>query len=157
MIAAALALLLLSASSAQVQDEDPFARGMLAANAREFAEALRWWRPLAEAGDARAAYFVGMTLERGEGVPPDLPEAARHYAAAARAGHAEAGNALAVMLAEGRGLARDPVEAWAWFALAAERGSGFAGTNRDRLGERLTAEERSAGEARLAALRAGGP
>jgi uncharacterized protein len=158
-LVALVALLALLAWPAQAQDADPFARGMLAANAREFAEAVRLWRPLAEAGDARAAYLVAMTIERGEGLPSaDPAEAARYYALAARAGHAEAGNALAVMLVEGRGgLARDPVEAWAWFALAAERGSGFAAPNRDRLGGRLAAEELAEGEARLAALRAGGP
>ena len=79
-----------------------------------------------------------------------------YYAMAARAGHAEAGNALAVLLVEGRGLAKDPVEAWAWFALAAERGSGFAAANRDRLGERLSADERAKAEMRLVALRAEG-
>ena len=74
----------------------------------------------------RAAYYVGMTIEHGEGVQADPAEAARYYGLAARAGHAEAANALAVMLIEGRRLARDAAEAWAWFALAAERGSGFA-------------------------------
>ena len=151
---AALALLVLLALPAQAQDDDPFARGMLAANAREFAEALSLWRPLADAGDARAAYYVGMTLERGEGVPADPAEAARQYGAAARAGHAEAANALAVMLVEGRGLDQDSVEAWAWFALAAERGSGFAAANRDQLSERLSARQRAQAEAGLAALRA---
>ncbi len=56
----------------------------------------------------------------------------------------------------GAGCAKDPVEAWAWFALAAERGSGFAAANRDRLGERLSAEQRALAEMRLVALRAEG-
>ena len=152
-----LLLALLLASPVSAQDDDPFARGMLAANAREFAEALRLWRPLAEAGDSRAAYHVAMVLERGEGIPADPAEAARFYGAAARAGHAEAGNALAILLVEGRGLAPDPITAWAWFALAAERGSGFAGANRDHLGGRLTAAEQVQARARLTELRAAGP
>ena len=65
----------------------------------------------------RAAYYVGMTIEHGEGVQADPAEAARYYGLAARAGHAEAANALAVMLIEGRRLARDAAEAWAWFEL----------------------------------------
>lgn len=154
---AVLALILLLTFPALAQEDDPFARGMLAANARDFVEAVRLWRPLAEDGDARAAYHVGMVLEAGEGMPADPAEAARYYVLAARAGHAEAGNALAVLLIEGRGLPKDPAEAWAWFAIAAERGSGFAAANRDRLDERLTAAQRSQAAARLAQLRVQDP
>ena len=134
-------------------EDDPFSRGMLAANARDFAEAWRLWRPLAEAGDPRSAFYLAMVLERGEGVARDELEAARYYRIAAAQGHAEAANTLAVLLIEGRGLPRDPIAAWAWFALAAERGSGFTAANRDRLGVRLTAEERAAAASRRDQLR----
>lgn len=151
MTARGLALALLLAAPALAQD-DPFARGMMAANAHDFAEAMRLWRPLADAGDTRAAYYLAMAAERGEGMPQDEAEAARYYRSAAKGGHTEAANALAVLLVEGRGVPADPVAAWAWFALAAERGSGFAAANRDRLGERLSAEQQTAAQSILTKL-----
>ena len=42
------------------------------------------------------------------------------------------------------------------FALAAERGSGFAAANRDRLGGRLSGEQRAMAETRLVVLRVAG-
>jgi TPR repeat protein len=147
-----LALALTLAVPALAQD-DPFARGMMAANAHDFAEAILLWRPLADAGDARASYYLAMADEAGEGAPTDEVEAARYYRLAAQGGHAEAANALAVLLIEGRGVPANPAAAWAWFALAAERGSGFAAVNRDKLGAGLNAQQQAAAQALLAQLR----
>ena len=37
----------------------------------ELATPLKEWRPLAEKGDARAQYHLGLMYENGEGVPQD--------------------------------------------------------------------------------------
>jgi TPR repeat protein len=128
-----------------------FEAGMRAANLRDYAGALRAWRPLAEAGQARAQYHLGLLYEEGRGVGRDTAEAARWYRAAAVQGHAPAQNALAILIVQGQGTARDPVEAYRWFALAARAGNGFAGRNLARLRAMLSAAEIAEGEARAAA------
>lgn len=126
-----------------------FEAGMRAANLRDFVEARRQWRPLADAGEARAQYHLGMLSESGQGTAPDYGVAAGWYARAAAQGHAAAQNALAILYAEGLGVERDPVEAYKWFALAARGGNGFAEANLRRLGGMLSAAARAEAEGRL--------
>jgi TPR repeat protein len=75
-------------------------------SAARFAEALDWFRPLAEAGDARAMYNAYVCCLRLAVVCGDNPEAALH--------HAEAGRWLrgAVALAEPKALNALGVAAW---------------------------------------------
>jgi len=128
-----------------------FDAGMRAANLRNFAEAIRQWRPLAEAGEARAQYHLGMLSELGQGAARDYSAAAAWYARAAAQGHAAAQNALAILYAEGLGVERDPAEAYKWFALAAHGGNGFAEANLRRLRGMLSAEARAEAVGRLRA------
>lgn len=143
-ILAALALLLTAMPAAGAD----FEAGMRAANLRDYAGALRAWRPLAEAGEARAQYHLGMLYEEGRGVGRDYTTAARWFRAAAGQGHAQAQNALAILIVQGRGVARDPVEAYRWFTLAAAAGNGFAGRNLEKLRAMLSPAEIAEGEAR---------
>jgi TPR repeat protein len=53
-------------------------------------EAAAQWRPLAERGDADAAYNLGHAYRLGRGVPQDMATAERYYRQAAEAGHTEA-------------------------------------------------------------------
>lgn len=53
-------------------------------------EAVAQWRPLAERGDADAAYNLGHAYRLGRGVPQDMATAERYYRQAARSGHTEA-------------------------------------------------------------------
>ena len=143
-----LSLLLLLHASAALAD---FEAGMRAANTRNYAAAVRAWRPLAEAGDARAQYHLGDLYEDGRGVGRDTGAAADRYRQAAEQGHARAQNALAILTVEGRGVERDPVEAYTWFALAARSGNGFARRNLEKLGPMLSEAERAEAELRLQA------
>ena len=127
-----------------------FDSGMRAANMQNYAAALREWRPLAEAGRARAQYHFAMLYEEGRGVARDFAEAARWYRGAAEQGHAQAQNALAILHVQGQGVAHDPVEAYRWFTLAAKGGNGFARRNLEKLAGMLSDEERAEGEARAA-------
>ncbi len=127
-----------------------FEAGMRAANLRDYAGALRAWRPLAEAGEARAQYHLGMLYEEGRGVGRDYGEAARWYRAAAGQGHAPAQNALAILIVQGQGVARDPVEAYRWFILAAAGGNDFARRNLEKLRAMLSPAEVAEAEARAA-------
>ena len=147
-LAVLAALLALGLAGAPARAD--FEAGMRAANQRDYAGALRAWRPLAEAGEARAQYHLGMLYEDGRGVGRDTAEAARWYRAAAVQGHAQAQNALAILIVQGQGTARDPVEAYRWFTLAAAAGNDFARRNLERLRPMLSAAEIAEGEARAA-------
>lgn len=60
-----------------------FDKGSEAYESGDFATALQEWRPLAEEGDARAQYNLGLMYELGQGVPQDFTETARWYRLAA--------------------------------------------------------------------------
>ena len=42
-------------------------------------EAVKWYRRVAEQGNARAQYNLGICYERGEGVEKDMTEAVKWY------------------------------------------------------------------------------
>lgn len=64
--------------------------GVLAYQAGDFARAFAIWRPLAEAGNARAQFHLGALYLEGRIGPPDYALAYRWLAQAARAGQAAA-------------------------------------------------------------------
>lgn len=100
-----------------------YGEGHAAFEAGEFADAKEIWRPLAEEGDVRAQYGLGVLYERGpDGVRRNYAAAARWYAEAARQGHPGAQNNLGLLHAQGRGVDIDPRRAAELWGLAAEAG-----------------------------------
>ena len=87
-----------------------------------FVEALRIWRPLAESGDPRAAFGLGLLYDLGEGVGQDAAAAYVWYRTAAEAGVVAAEFNIAVMCDSGVGTARNAAEAAVWYARAAAHG-----------------------------------
>ncbi len=81
------------------------------------------WMPLARAGDADAAFRLGLLADLGEGMPENAEAAYRWYWSAAQAGHPEAEFNVAVMHDSGRGTAHDVAAAAAWYGRAAARGN----------------------------------
>ena len=77
-----LAALLLAAVASAAFAED-YAAGEAAWQRGEHAAALAQWLPLAEAGQARAQFAVGLAYDRGQGVERDAATAARWYRRAA--------------------------------------------------------------------------
>ncbi len=65
-----------------------FQAGMDAYNRKDYATALREWRPLAEQGDADAQYNLALMYDRGYGVPQDYVQARQWYEKAAAQGDA---------------------------------------------------------------------
>ncbi len=86
-----------------------------------YATALREWRPLAEQGNAKAQFNLGVMYRNGEGVPQDDAKAARWYSKAAEQGDANAQNNLGVMYRIGLGVPQDYAHAHMWFNLAASK------------------------------------
>jgi len=123
----AVVLVALSLSVAAPARAD-FAAGSLAFGAGDFAAAIIAWRPLAEAGDMRAQFGLGVMLERGgAGVAPDLAAAREWYRRAAEAGFASAQFNLANAL-----RADDPKAAVRWYRAAAAQGMASAQFNLGR-------------------------
>ncbi|MCP5366583.1 MAG: sel1 repeat family protein [Hyphomicrobiales bacterium] len=98
------------------------AAGKAAYAAGDYAAAERAWRPLAEAGDAEAQYWLGDLYRFGLGRPVDFKAALRWQTRAARQGHVMAIYALGYMAEEGQGTARDLEKAECLYRVAAENG-----------------------------------
>jgi hypothetical protein len=91
-----------------------------------YGEALRLYRPLAEAGYLSALNGLGQLCEHGSGVAKDETAAVRFYRQAADKGYAIAITNLGLMYAQGRGVAKDETEAVRLFKQAVEKGEAIA-------------------------------
>lgn len=99
-----------------------------------FASAYLTGLPVAQSGDPRAQYLLGLLSFHGLWpVARDAKEAMRWFAAAAAKGHAESQYALAQGHARGEGVALDPRAALTWLRRAAETGHGPATISLARL------------------------
>jgi len=86
------------------------------------AGAVAIWRPLAEKGDADAAFNLGQAYRLGRGVPLDLAQAQGWLERAARKGHLDAQTTLGLLLFQNG----NRVAAMRWLKGAAEAGEARA-------------------------------
>ena len=124
-IAAILLVLSFATSVAAGPLEDAtaaYARG-------DYATALRFIRPQADQGNAKAQYNLGLMYDKGQGVPQNFAEALKWYRLAALQGHAGARNNIANIYDEGRGIRQNYAAAMKWYRLAAEQGDAEAQFN----------------------------
>lgn len=82
------------------------------------AGAVAIWRPLADKGDADAAFNLGQAYRLGKGVPLDLAQAQSWLERAARKGHVDAQSTLGLLLFQNG----NQVGAMRWLKGAAEAG-----------------------------------
>ncbi len=82
----------------------PLEDGTPAHGRRDYATALRLWRPLAEKGDAAAQWPLGMLYRFGLGVPRNYAEAVKWYRLAAEQGFDAAQHDLGDMYYLGWGV-----------------------------------------------------
>jgi hypothetical protein len=122
----ALVLLLISNAGCAL---DPFVKGYNAYASKDYETALREFRPVAEQGDARAQFGLGLMYHEGQGVAQDYEEAMKWYRLAAEQGDAGAQNNLGVMYEWGHGVMQDYIVAIKWYRLAAEQGQAEAKSN----------------------------
>lgn len=106
-------------SSAALAD---FEAGWGAYQQGDFATALAVWRPLAEAGEARAQFNLGVMFDQGRGVARDRESAILWWRKASEQGMTQAMHNLANIYISGEGAAQDYEEALKWLRLAAEKG-----------------------------------
>ena len=114
-----LALAVLCAHGAYADD---FEDGVEAYWSGDYATALAKHRPLAQSGNTRSQYRLGVMYAHGQGVRRDDQEALRWYRLAAEQGEAWAQFSLGTMYAQGWGVPRDYKAAMRWYRLSAEQG-----------------------------------
>jgi TPR repeat protein len=94
-----------------------------------YTETLRWYHRQAEAGDARAQFFLGIKYETGSDVRRDPKMAADWFERAAQQGLADAQFKFAVALEGGLGRPQDRDGARDWYRAAALQGFALAQYN----------------------------
>lgn len=100
----------------------PFEDGLAAYDRKDYATALRYWRPLADNGDAGAQFNIGVMYSRGDGVAQDDAEAAKWVRKAAEQGLPMAQFELGISHENGQGVLQDHSESMKWLRRAAENG-----------------------------------
>ncbi len=102
--------------------------------AKDFSEAINWFRQSAEQGDAASQFELGMIYKRGVAAGQDYVEAQNWFNMGAVQGDARSQYQLGQLYKNGLGVAPDPVEAYKWFNLAAGAANGreYALANTER-------------------------
>lgn len=77
---------------------------------------------LADQGDAKAQYDLGLLKAKNQGVEKDFKEAVKWYRKAAEQGDDDAQYNLGVMYENGQGVEKDDKKAVKWYRKAAEQG-----------------------------------
>jgi TPR repeat protein len=89
---------------------------------KDYATALRLWRPLADQGNAEAQYALGSMYDDGKGVPQNKAEALKLYRLAAERGNDGAQFSVGVLYFAGVAVSENRIEAAKWFRRAADQG-----------------------------------
>src|SRR5271165_5798686 len=117
MSAFAVVLLCCVLSPAQTQSAKPLPNAPSAEAARKSLE------KAAAAGDAQAAYNLGVMYRDGQGAPQDYQKARQWFDKAKRAGYAKAMLNLGTMYVQGQGAPQDYQKAKQWFEKASAAGN----------------------------------
>jgi uncharacterized protein len=118
------ALLSLAVSGATTAG--PLDKAQAAFERRDFATAMRLFRPFAEQGNAHAQFVLGYMYAEGHGVPKNGALAIAWGRKAAEQGDIGAQALLGGMYYFGDGVPRDYAQAYMWVGRAAERGDSFS-------------------------------
>ncbi len=125
--------------------EAQFGMGLLYANGfgvpLDDDEALKWYLLAADQDHANAQCNIAVMHANGWGVDQSDAEAFKWYSLAAEKGVVEAQNAVAKMHFGGFGAEQSNVQAHKWYSIASELGDFNAGSKRDDLAPRMSAEE----------------
>ena len=119
-----------------------FEDGLAAYDRKDYATAVKLWRPLAEQGNAFAQFNLCGMYHNGHGVTQDYKEAIKWCRLAAEQGHASAQANLGVMYKNGQGVLQDYARAHMWYNLASAAGGSKYGTeNRDNIAKIMTPQQ----------------
>ncbi|MDP7190416.1 MAG: tetratricopeptide repeat protein [Alphaproteobacteria bacterium] len=97
--------------------------------ARDYSQAVEWFRKAAEQGLTKAQYNLGVMYHGGQGVAQDDVQAVKWWRKAAEQGDAEAQYNLGLAYRLGEGVAQDDAQAVEWYRKAAGQGDAVAQYN----------------------------
>jgi uncharacterized protein len=129
-----LAILLSSVACEDRRADKAYVRG-------DYDKALTDLQFLADGGESRAQYDLGLMYDRGDGVPQSDAKAMHWYERAAEQGEPRAQYNLGLMHFNGQGTPPDLVRAHYWISLSANRGNARARDARDYVAEKMSAEQ----------------
>jgi uncharacterized protein len=109
--------------------------------AGNYSKALDEAKPLAEQGDARAQFLIGLMYALGRGVPQSYSTSAKWYRLAAGQGLATAAYNLGLAYYNGLGVPKDYVTAYMWMNVAATNGNQAAAHSRDEAAKKMKPSE----------------
>jgi len=101
---------------------DTLDQGVTAYKQGDYQTAFKFWLPLAEQGNVRAQFNLGVMYEVGRGVKQDYFEAVKWFRKAAEQGVARAQLNLGVHYYQGHGVRQDKGQAKEWFGKACDNG-----------------------------------
>ena len=130
-----------------------YKEGVAAYKDGDYKTAVREFKTLAEAGNARAQYTLGVMYAKGFGVPKNYPEGVKWYRKSAEQGNALAQLNLGTLYGEGRGVSRSYVIAYMWWSLAAARGDKVAAKNLELVEKSMTRAQVAKAQAMVAKWR----
>ena len=99
-------------------------KGHQAAQKDDYKTAFKFWKKLAEKGDAERQATIAVLYHAGQGVKQNYKKAFYWYKKAAEQGHTAAQANLGVMYAKGTGTQQDYVQSYAWYSVAAKAEQG---------------------------------
>jgi TPR repeat protein len=132
-----LALTFLFLFSGSVYGDD-LQEGLDAYKNKDYETALKLFLPLADDGNTRAQYTLGVMYEGGQGVPQDYKETIKWWKLAAEQEYAVAQVHLGLNYSIGRGVPQDIVLAHMWCNLASSNGDELGTTIRNLLVKEMT-------------------
>lgn len=100
----------------------------------------------AQAGLPLAQTTLGTWYANGEGVEANSSTAVDWYQKAASQGDTNAAVLLGLAYAAGDGVDQDPAEAYMWFAVAEKHGSDYATSEKEIVGDLMTADQKKTAE-----------
>ena len=112
----------------------------------DYDSAVRDLQFLAQGGEARAQYDLGVLYDKGQGVPQSDAQALQWYERAAEQGEPRAQYNLGLMHLNGQGVAPDMIKAYFWTSLSASHGDRHALDARDYIGEKMSVEQVNEGK-----------
>jgi TPR repeat protein len=114
---------------------------------QDLAEAVKWFRKVADQRFMQGQYRLGLHYAIGAGVAKDYTEAAKWFRKAADQGCAPAQYGLGECYRNGDGVMKNLVEAYKWFSLASAQGyvdsvlDRPATTDRDVVAQQMTPDQ----------------
>ena len=116
-------------------------KGLRAYMVKDYSAALKEFSFLADRGNAKSQYFLGIMFNGGLGVIKNYKEAISWFRKSAEQGDEEAQFYLGLMYASGSGILQDNIYAHMWYSISALNGDLLGSPSKDAISKKMTAAE----------------